>query len=106
MDLSSVASLGKIAGIGGIAVGMIIVLVRLVIAKTSSLPKVQQAPLLRLVVWGAFAVGGLGIVASSAPGLFGTSVHVDPCAVGAGRDARGNTVTCTNVAVPPTEKQQ
>jgi hypothetical protein len=63
MDLSSLAELGKVAGVAGVAIGMIVLLVRPIIDHTSSLPRAERAPMLRSIMIGAFGIGGLGIVA-------------------------------------------
>ena len=63
MDLSHLAELGKYAGIGGIAIGAVILIVSSIINQTPSLPRGERAPILRLLAIGAFAVGVLGIVA-------------------------------------------
>jgi hypothetical protein len=101
MDLSSLASLGKLAGLGGIAIGAVVLLVRPLIDKAGK-AKPEQLALFRLIAIGAFAIGVLGIVAWAIMGIGGGSPHVDvaPCAVGAGRDASGNTVSCGTVPSP------
>ncbi len=63
MDLSSLAELGKVAGVAGIAIGMIVLVVRPMIEGTKDLPRAERAPIFRLVGIGAFAIGGLGILA-------------------------------------------
>ena len=88
MDLSSLASLGKVAGVGGIAIGAVVLLVRPLIDKAGK-AKPEQLALFRLIAIGAFAIGVLGIVAW-AMGTGGGSTHVDvaPCAMRRGRWAR------------------
>lgn len=95
MDLSSLATLGKVAGVGGIALGVVALLVRPVIARTSGVPPAQRALLLRFIAMGAFGIGALGIVAWLVSGLWGGNVTVTAGQGGmaAGRDVRGNTVT-------------
>ena len=89
MDL---AALGKIAGIGGIAIGMIVVLGRLLIQRSSSLPAKERAPMLRLLAIGAFAIGGLGIVAWTLGNSAGVHVTGATGGITAGGNATGNTV--------------
>jgi hypothetical protein len=60
MDLSSLASLGKIAGLGGIAIGVVVLLIRPIIDRVSSVPPADRAPMLRFVAIGAFGIGTLG----------------------------------------------
>ena len=100
MDLSSLGSLGKVAGVGGIAIGAVVLLVRPLIDKAGK-AKPEQVALFRLIAIGAFAIGVLGIVAWVLGSGGGTHVDVGPCAVGAGRDASGNTVNCGTVPSPP-----
>jgi hypothetical protein len=63
MDLSSLADLGKVASIGGLAIGMIVLIVLPTIEGTKDLPRAERATTIRLIAIGAFAVGGLGILA-------------------------------------------
>jgi hypothetical protein len=102
MDLSSLASLGKIAGLGGIAVGAIVLLMRPMIKQALGLPAAERAPTLRFIALGAFAIGALGIVAWLATGLGGGSVTGGACGVtaGSGATASGNKVECGNVPGP------
>jgi hypothetical protein len=71
LDLSQLESLGKVAGIGGIAIGAVVLLIRGIIDKTSSLPAKQRASTLRLLAMGAFGVGAIGIMAWVANGWSG-----------------------------------
>jgi hypothetical protein len=100
MDLSSLATLGKIAGVAGIAIGAVVVLGRRVIDRIAGVPKAEQAPLLRFVATGAFGIGALGIVAWLASGLAAGNLTVTsgPGGVAAGRDVTGNMIT---VGQPP-----
>jgi hypothetical protein len=63
LDLSQLEPLGKVAGIGGIAIGAVVLLISGITDKTSSLPAWQRASTLRLLALGAFAIGALGIMA-------------------------------------------
>jgi hypothetical protein len=63
MDISQLAGLGKVAGIGGIAVGAIVLLVRPLIDQANLLPEAARGPFFETVVIGAFAIGALGIAA-------------------------------------------
>jgi len=110
MDLSSLAALGKVAGLGGIAIGVVVILIRPLIDRTSSVPIAQRAPLLRLIAIGAFGIGALGIVAWLISGLQGGNVTASGGGVAAGRDISGNVSTATpqggatsagSVAKPP-----
>jgi hypothetical protein len=96
MDLSSLAALGKVAGLGGIALGVVALLVKPVIDRASGVPAAQRAPLLRFVAAGAFGIGALGIIAWLVSGLVGggkVAVTAGQGGFAAGRDLSGNTVT-------------
>jgi hypothetical protein len=71
LDLAQLEPLGKVAGIGGIAIGAVVLIIRGVIAKTSTVSVRQRAAMLRLVAMGAFAIGALGIVAWISAGISG-----------------------------------
>jgi hypothetical protein len=71
LDLSQLEPLGKVAGIGGIAIGAVVLLIRGIIDKTSSVPAKQRASMLRSLAIGAFGVGALGIMAWVANGWSG-----------------------------------
>ena len=103
MDLSTLASLGKIAGLGGIAIGVVVLLVRPIIDRASSLPAAERAPMLRFVAIGSFGIGALGIVAWLVSGLSGGNVTSGPGGVAAGRDISGTTITLApqGASAPP-----
>ena len=63
MDLSQLKSLGEIAGIGGIALGVVVLLIRPLIATISGLPKDARAGPVKLIGIGCFVIGALGIAA-------------------------------------------
>jgi hypothetical protein len=102
MDLSSLATLGKIAGVAGIAIGAVVVLGRRVIDRIAGVPKAEQAPLLRFVATGAFGIGALGVVAWLVSGLSGGNLTVTsgPGGVAAGRDVTGNKITIGQPETP------
>jgi hypothetical protein len=93
MDLSSLETLGKVAGLSGNAIGVVALLVRPLIDRVSSLPAAQRAPLLRLVATGAFGIGPLGIVAWLVSGMQGGNVLAASGGVAAGRDITGTVST-------------
>jgi hypothetical protein len=106
VDLSSLASLGKFAGLGGIAVGLVVLLIRPIIDRVSSVNAAERAPLLRFVAIGAFGIGALGIVAWLLSGMSGGNVNVTagPGGQAAGHDLSGNTITTVapqGVTEPP-----
>jgi len=63
MDLSQLKSIGEIAGIGGIALGVIVLLLRPLIATIAGLPKDARAGPVKLIAVGCFVIGVLGIAA-------------------------------------------
>jgi hypothetical protein len=111
LDLSSLASLGKVTGLGGIALGVVVLLVRPIIDRVSSVPAAERASVLRFVAKGAFGIGALGIVAWLVSGLPGGNVTSGAGGVAAGRDISGNITlapqsanarpTATPAAKPP-----
>ena len=63
MDLSQLKSLGEVAGIGGISLGVVVLLVRPLIATVAGLPQDARAGTVKWIATGCFAIGALGIVA-------------------------------------------
>jgi hypothetical protein len=61
MDLSQLKSLGEIAGIGGIALGVVVLLLRPLIGTIAGLPKNDRAGPVKLIAIGCFTIGVLGI---------------------------------------------
>jgi hypothetical protein len=105
MDLSSLAELGKVAGVAGVAIGMVALLVRPIIDSASALPRAERAPMLRFVAVGAFAIGALGIVAWLIAGMqLATSVRTGDCGIATNGTATGNTVNCGNAPAAPATK--
>jgi hypothetical protein len=96
MDISALETLGAIAGLAGIAIGLVALLVRPIIDHTPVLPLVQRGPMLRLIVIGAFAIGALGILAWAAGSLGGhnTIVTGGPCSNTSAGSSSGNSVNC------------
>jgi hypothetical protein len=99
-----VVDLSALGKIGGIAIGAVVLMVRPLIDKAAK-AKPEQLALFRLIAIGAFASGALGIVAWALGGNGGKSLHVEPCAIGSGRDASGNTVNCGTVPSAPKATQ-
>jgi|GEM_PF-4043836 len=96
MDLLALESLGKIAGLGGIAIGSVVLIVRPIVDRTSLLPRDQRGPLLRFLAMGSFGIGALGIVAWVAGGLSIGNVTADHCGVAIKGNVSGSTVSaCT-----------
>jgi hypothetical protein len=63
MDLSQLKSLGEVAGIGGIALGVVVLVLRPLIATIAGLPKDSRAGPVKLIAIGCFVIGVLGIAA-------------------------------------------
>lgn len=104
VDLSSLAELGKIAGLAGVAIGMIVLLVRPIIDRASSLPEAQRGPMFRLIAIGAFAVGAVGIVDWAVAGI-----TIEPAVTNGGRGVATNgpaTNNALNCEERPAEADQ
>ena len=93
MALSSLASLGKVAGLAGLAIGLVVLLIRPTIARISSVPKTERAGTLRLVAIGSFGIGALGIGAWLVSALSNVNVTANGGSMAAGGNISGNTVT-------------
>jgi hypothetical protein len=63
LDLSQLEPLAKAAGIGGIAIGAVVLILNATINQTQTLPARERAPTLRFLAIMAFGVGSLGIAA-------------------------------------------
>jgi hypothetical protein len=97
MDLSSLAEVGQVAGVAGVAIGMIVLLVRPMIEGARELPRSERAPMFRRIAIGSFTVGGLGILAwvmatvvGMPSGSGGGNCNVTSGGIGSG----GNKVNC------------
>jgi hypothetical protein len=101
MDLSQLKSLGEIAGIGGLAIGAVLLLVRPLIDKLGILPPAQRGSLFRLIAGGAFGIGVVGIGAWLIAGMTGGPTA---STVGSGSPAiiGGRDVSIGTSAPPPT----
>ncbi len=62
MEFAKLASLGKVAGIGGIALGVVVLLLRPVIEQSTTLAEPLRGWLLVTIAIGAFGIGALGII--------------------------------------------
>jgi hypothetical protein len=101
MDLSSLAELGKAAGVAGVAIGAIVLIASRFIEGASSLPRSQRGPMLRYVAIGAFALIALSLLAwlvsllaGTSGGSSGTRVTTGNCSIATSGTATGNTVNC------------
>ena len=89
MNLSGLGGLGKVAGIGGIAIGAVVLLFNALIGTIPGLPADQQADVVRLLAYLCFGIGAIGIIAWFASGRVSTptySVTADRGSMAAGRD--------------------
>jgi hypothetical protein len=100
LDLSQLELLGKVAGIGGIAIGAVVLIIRGILDKTSSVPARQRASMLRLVAIGAFGVGALGIVAWAANGPRASTRGNDSPAIVSGGNATIGPAVATGSSAP------
>jgi hypothetical protein len=63
MDLSQLEPLGKVAGIGGMALGVVVPLIHRLIGTIAGVPKNDRARIVTFIAAGCFAIGILGIAA-------------------------------------------
>lgn len=105
MDLSSLAELGKVAGVAGVAIGLVALVAGLVVNGASSLPRTDRASMLRFVAIGSFAIGALGILAWLIAGMqLGTTVKAGDCGIAASGTATSNAVNCGGLPSAPATK--
>jgi hypothetical protein len=62
MNLAPLATLGKVAGIGGIALGVVVLLGDKLIGAAAGLPAADRAPTIQLLTICCFGIGALGLV--------------------------------------------
>jgi hypothetical protein len=92
MNLSGLGRLGKVAGIGGIAIGAVVLLLNALIGTIPGLPADQQAEIVKLLAILSFGIGALGIIAWFAGGRTSApSVMADHGSIAGGRDVSVNT---------------
>jgi hypothetical protein len=106
LDIAQLEPLGRVAGIGGIALGAVVLIIRGIIAKTSSVSTKQRAATLRLVATGAFAIGALGIIAWIANGWGGgqhasTRGDDSPAVISGGSATIGPDAPASGSTAPP-----
>lgn len=107
MNLKVLASLGKVGGVGGIALGVVAFLLKDVLANQvfQALPPAQAYQLLQIITVGLFVLGALGILAwvignrAPAPGV--AKVHAEDGSAAFGDKANSNTVIINNTSAPP-----
>ena len=63
MDLSQLKSLGEIAGIGGIALGVTALVLHRLIGTIGGIPKNDRGRIVTFIAGGCFVIGALGIAA-------------------------------------------
>ena len=62
MDISQLTKLGKIAGVPGIALGVVVLLLGAVVAAVGILPEGWRGPVMVVVIVGAVLLGVLGVL--------------------------------------------
>lgn len=79
MEASVLKIVGQVAGIGGLALGVLLLLFRQVIAKNifASLTKEQSYRLLRLILTFVWSIAALGIVAWLISGRLGSTIAIE-----------------------------
>jgi hypothetical protein len=93
--------LGKVAGLGGIALGVVVLLIRPIIGRITTLPRADRAPILRLIAGGAFGIGALGIAAWLVGGFSGGNVTSGTNGVAIRGNVSGSTITTNAPGTPP-----
>ncbi len=106
MDAQILKTVGQVAGIGGLALGVFLLLFRDIIRKNifPKLPAAEAYRLLRLITGAVWSVAIVGILAwvyveTREPAAAAGPNVTAPGGVAAGRDATGNTVN--NVGTKP-----
>src|SRR5271170_6776566 len=102
MEAEILMTVGQIAGIGGLALGVFLLLFRDIIRKNifPKLPPAEAFRLLRLITVAVWSIAVIGIVAWLIAGIqFGTSVKTGDCGIAAAGSASNNSVNC---GTPPT----
>ena len=62
MNIAPLASLGKVAGIGGISLGVVVLLGDRLVGTVTGLPAADRAPTIQLLTICCFGVGALGLL--------------------------------------------
>jgi hypothetical protein len=95
--MTTLIDLGKITGIAGIVVGMIVLLMRQMLIQAKDLPRIERANMFRRIQLGAFTIGCLGIlawlvanVAGSTNSGGGGNCSIKASGIGSG----GNSISC------------
>jgi hypothetical protein len=103
MNLSGLGRLGKVAGIGGIAIGAVVLLLNALIGTIPGLPADEQPEIVKLFAILSFGIGVLGIIAWVAGGQASSvpSVKADRGSLAAGRD-----ISNVSVNTAPTKPNQ
>jgi len=102
MDLKLLETLGKTAGIGGIALGVLVYTLKEVLANKvfQALPPERAYALLLIITVGSFAIGALGVLAwiigKRSASSQGTKVHAEEGSAAFGDKAKSNIVTINN----------
>ena len=91
--METLAQLGKIAGIGGIAVGAVVLIIRAIAPRLGAVPVKERAPLYRLVIIGAFGIGAL------VDGISGQRVHTRTGSSAARRGSQASSVDSDRTVV-------
>jgi hypothetical protein len=103
MNLSGLARLGKVAGIGGISIGAVVLVFNALIGTIPGLPPDQQASVVRLLAFLCFGIGIVGIIAWFAS----TRAHPPMPTISVSADRGGMAAARDNIveATPPKPRQ-
>ena len=107
MEAELLKTVGQIAGIGGLALGVFLLLFRDIIRKNifPKLPPAETYRLLRLITVAVWSIAVIGIVAWLITGMqFGASVKTGDCGIAAAGSASNNSVNCGSAPPAPATK--
>jgi hypothetical protein len=106
MNIAPLASLGKIAGIGGISLGVVVLLGDKLVGTVAGLPATDRAPTVQLLTICCFGIGALGLlvwlIATRSGGTSAISKGKSSPAINAG----GNVSVNAPIATPAPRSAQ
>jgi hypothetical protein len=110
METEVLKVVGQVAGIGGLALGVFLLLFREIIRRNifPMLPPAEAYRLLRLITGAVWSVAVLGIAAwvytTVNPNEGHASVKANDCSIASEGSATGNTLNCGSAAATPAAK--
>ena len=111
METDVLKVVGQVAGIGGLALGVFLLLFREIIRRNifPMLPPAEAYRLLRLITGAVWSVAVVGIAAWVYTTVYASgghaSVKASDCGIASGRDLSGNTLNCGSAPATSAAKQ-